>query len=122
MISPDTPAGEALAFFRKPKAPPSDFALFATTHHAPALVDDVDELARRIHKVRGRATIQLVDDTLQTQSGDFPIVTVYRIDDGARTGLIGHAFIRGGGQRQLREALERIKRDRRPGAIRLVAN
>ncbi len=111
---PPTFIEAALAHFRSPRMddPNVRFALVREPTNPlakPVAYARLCDLARAIHVERGDAAIELQDRApLNIRDwGEVLGVAVWALDEsGARTRLIGWAWLDGGGRRQLQAALE----------------
>lgn len=91
------------------------YALFPTADAAPREHRTLDGLVRQIHADRRGGSIECVDDQLTlTDDRRLNVVSVYRVDDGSRVGLIGHAYVDGRGATALQRALAKARPDRGP--------
>ena len=89
------------------------YALFPTADTRPREHRTLGGLVREIHAARRDATIQCVDDHLTlTDDRRLNVVSVYRLVDGSRAGLIGHAYVDGRGRQALERALAAARPDR----------
>ncbi len=94
----------------------TDYALFDTADSAPETHRTLSGLVRQLHRTRADAAIECVDDHLTlTDDRRLRVVSVYRLDDGSRTALLGHAYLRGAGHEALERALAAARPDRGPG-------